>query len=438
MSMKLRPLALAVSCALVAVACSDSKDSPGSGGPAGTTGAGTDAGSPDASTLPDVPEPAWSGVTVEPGCTVNGCILELTAGSKLDQAILAGLASSTFTVDNGVQLYFIRYYSDGDEVSGTVFVPDSAPPAGGFPVVVMNQFTSGVGMPCAPSAGNLGIGVGGSTALHGILTIVPDAPSYGPPPIGLYLYAPQAGRAALDAARAAFHLTPAIGQPVARNAVIAGLSQGAHSTMAAASEQPGYAPHLEIRGFAAVAPPANSNATDAAFVKSDTIFAPFVAMRLFSWQRYFGLGTDPIFREPYASQMETWLSEDCIYNGSNAAVGKLDSHFTGKPSETLSDTFLGYFRTGAWPDGWAKAIEAATPIPKAQTAPIVIFQGSSDVIVPKTNTDAYVAELRAAGLTIDYRVIDGGTHGATALSSFTVAQSANDQAYAWIHDHLAP
>ena len=438
--MKVRSTVLVVGSLATAVACGGSDATPAST-PDARDAAGADAGAPasDAAFAADVPEPAWSGTTVEPGCQVNGCILDFQSVTTIPQGLLATSAGPGFTVENGVSSYTIRYYSDGDEITGSVFVPDMPAPEGGFPVVVMNQFTSGIGEPCAPSQGNLGLAVASTTAMHGILTLVPDAPSYGPPPTGAYLVASVSGRAALDGVRAAFHLAPALGLPVARRAVIAGLSQGAHSTMAAAAEMATYAPNLEVRGFAAAEPPSNLRGADNAVLQGNADVPVFLPMRMWSWQRFYGLGGEPVFKEPYASQVEGWFQTDCLFMGSNGRSGTLESHFAGAPpSAVVSDVYLEYARTDQWPEGWSKALDASTPMPHGAPRPIVVFQGTADATVPKSQTDAYVAALRAAGTEVDYRVAEGGTHGTTALSSFTVAQVANDDALAWIREHLTP
>src|SRR5438552_13042318 len=166
---------------------------PDAGGSTTGDDAGTIVDAADATPPIDASEPAWSGVTVEPGCTTNGCIRAFTRAPGYSKNILATKAATGQHVDNGIQIWLIKYMSDGVELTGSVYVPDSAPPAGGLPVMVMNQFTSGVGPPCAPSQGSLGIGVASSTSLRGILTIVPDAPSYGGSKLGVYMAAPPAG-----------------------------------------------------------------------------------------------------------------------------------------------------------------------------------------------------------------------------------------------------
>jgi acetyl esterase/lipase len=405
-------------------------------GDAASTPDATDAS--DAMAAADVPEPPWGGTTVEPDCKVNGCVRAFTANGSYAKELLAPFAAADAHVDNGIAIYLIKYWSDGDEITGSVYVPDSPAPAGGFPVVVMNQFTSGVGAPCAPSAGQLGIGTASSTALRGILTIVPDATSYGPDKLGVYLAGPPAGRAALDAARAAFHLGQALGQPVARRAVIAGLSQGGHSTMATAAQLPTYAPQLEIRGFAAVAPPANFRLGANAIFSSGKGFGVYVAMRMYTWQRYYALGGAPLFKEPYASQADAWFSNECVFNGVDGSSGTLAAHWPADPALVMTDTYLAMGKTDSWTPGWRAAYDASQPIPTGVTQPIAIFQGTADTTVPQADTDAYVGQLKAAGVTVDYHLVAGADHGSTALSSFTVAQPGNEDAVTWIRARLAP
>jgi pimeloyl-ACP methyl ester carboxylesterase len=453
-SSSLAPLA----CALVAslAACSGSNANsvtphPDAGTPPAQLDGGidaADAGQPDA-TPPPVPEPAWSGMTVEPGCTVNGCIHAFAYATAYTQYVAKKYAAPSFNVLNGFAQYTITYVSDGREITGTIFFPDSTPPAGGFSVVVVNQFTSGVGASCAPSVGQLAAGVAGVAALSGYVTLVPDATSYGTAPYGAYLWGKVAGRAALDGARAAFHTSQAFGQAIARKAVIAGLSQGAYSTMAAATEYPSYANELEIRGFAAAEPPSNFRSGANAALTSTTLNVVYDAMRLWSWQGDLMLSGGQIFQPPYDTQIPQWLENDCIYNGADGSSGTLYNMFYepypdgGMPttpipaSAIFSSTFLGYAMNDSWPADWAAAYASAQAIPSGLTLPVLIFEGSADTTVLPKDADAYVAQLKAAGVNVDYRQIPNGTHGTTALSSFTVAQLANDQALAWFASTLA-
>jgi pimeloyl-ACP methyl ester carboxylesterase len=438
--------ALALLPSFASVACSSSSDANGA---APVDAGATDATGVDAADAapPPVAEPPWSGTTIEPGCTANGCIHAFAMKTTYSQDLLMSAAAPGLTVANGVIEYTITYVSDGSEITGSVFFPDTAPPSGGYSVVVMNQFTSGVGASCAPSVGELAVGVASAAALNGFVTIVPDATSYGKAPYGAYIEGTIAGHAALNAARAAFHTSQAYGMPIARKAVIAGLSQGAYSTMAAATAYPTYANELEIRGFAAAEPPANLRASTNAGLTSGPAPDVYDAMRLWSWQGLLNLSGGPLFVAPYDTQAPMWFEKDCVFNGSNGSDGSLfgdfyttdaDGGVTPIPTSALfSPTFLAYAQNDSWPADWAAEYTASLTIPSQLELPVLIFEGSDDTTVLPAGTDAYVAQLQAAGVNVDYRKIPGGTHDTTALSSFTVTQLANDQAVAWITSTLA-
>ncbi len=290
-----------------------------------------------------------------------------------------------FTVLNGVNQYNITYYSDGNEITGSVYFPDSTPPAGGFGVVVMNQFTSGIGPSCAPSVGELSIGVASAAAMNGFVTLVPDATSYGDVPYGGYLIEKVAGRAALDGARAAFHtLTVA---PIAQRAVIAGLSQGAYSTMAAATESPAYAPHLAVRGFAAAEPPSNlAHRVSGRSRRGSSTNIVYDAMRLWSWQGDLKLSGGQIFLPPYDTNAPMWFASACNYNGVDGSSGTLNDDNPTNASAVQSDAYLGYATGNSRPDDWAAAYAASGEHPQqGMKLPVLIFEGSDDVTVLPAN-----------------------------------------------------
>src|SRR5262249_19977660 len=150
-----------------------------------------------------------------------------------------------------------------------------------------------------------------------------------------------------------------------------------------------------------------------------------LAMRMYTWQSYFKLGGDPVFREPYASQVEGWFEKECEFMGATGVDGTLPGHFPEDPASTFSDTYLAMAKSDSWPSGWVAAFDGATPIPRGMSLPIVIFQGSADTTVPKVDTDAYVAQLTAAGVKVDYRIIQGSEHQTTAFGPLTIQQAAS-------------
>ncbi len=369
-------------------------------------------------------------------CQTNGCIRELTKVGAYAKELLTPAIHASNPIENGFTQYFVRYMSDSDEITSSVFVPDTQAPSQGYPIAVLNQFTTGVGAPCAPSKGILATGVGSPTALRGFVTIVPDAPSYGPPPYGVFLAAKPSGRAALDAARVALQLGEVLGTPVARQVIIAGFSQGGHSTMAAATEFASYAPELPIKGFAATAPPANFRSGCNNVFRTGKGFGIFLAMRLWTWHRTYQLGGEPIFKEPYRSQAETIFAQDCMLNGADATLGQLATRFPADPNVVMNDAYLDMGKNDSWPEGWAKLYEESTPIPKGIKIPILILQGTKDETVPKVDTDLYVSQLRDAKIEVDYRIIEGTAHETTALSPLTVEQKGDGPALQWIRERL--
>lgn len=219
--------------------------------------------------------------------------------------------------------------------------------------------------------------------------------------------------------------------------------------MAAATAYPSYANELEIRGFVAAEPPSNLAETMASDFASNASNFVYDAMRLWSWQGTLKLSGGSIFQPPYDTEAPSWFENDCVYDGGTGASGTLYDQFyepgadggtSSMPipaSSLFTPTFVDYAQNDAWPADWAAAYAASNTVPSYLSLPVLIFEGTDDTTVPPADVDAYVAQLQAAGVSVDYRKIPGGTHGTTALSSFTVTQVANAQAVAWITSTLA-
>lgn len=159
----------------------------------------------------------------------------------------------------------IRYRSttaDGapNTVSGTVIVPQDGR-TGPRPLVTYAVGTVGMGDSCAPS-NNLPYGTAMEAnliqqpALRGWAVVVTDYEGLGTPGVHTYTVGPSAGRAVLDAARAAERLPEAglgAGTPVG----IMGYSQGGQAGSWAAELQGSYAPELKVKGTATGGVPAD-------------------------------------------------------------------------------------------------------------------------------------------------------------------------------------
>ena len=141
-------------------------------------------------------------------------------------------------------------------VSGTVFKPDGAAPAGGWPIIAFGHGTSGINQPCAPSSsknmdGAALLALGLTTAKYAVA--VPDYQGLGAPGIHPYLDNITAGHNVIDAVRA---LRTVWTDTSTRWAAYGG-SQGGGAVWGAADAAKSYAPELDLLGASAMVPSAD-------------------------------------------------------------------------------------------------------------------------------------------------------------------------------------
>lgn len=181
-------------------------------------------------------------------------------GVLLTAMTMPALTTSLTSV--GVQAARVTYRStEGDTgtptvVSGTVFVPSRAAPAGGWPVVAFGHGTTGIQQPCAPSlsdnlldqapvvAGFIKLGYAVAFTDYQGLGAAGDHP---------YLDAKTAGLNIIDAVRALRATFPDVST---RFAAFGG-SQGGGAVWAADEQAAGYAPELTMVGAVALSPAAD-------------------------------------------------------------------------------------------------------------------------------------------------------------------------------------
>lgn len=145
----------------------------------------------------------------------------------------------------------VRWQSGMLPVSGTLYLPRGAPPAGGWPLLAWAHGTLGVADVCAPS-----------WALHkprdatyinrwlkaGFAVVATDYQGLGGPGPHPYLIWQAEGRSVLDSARAALVAHP---ESIANRVIVSGQSQGSGAAIGAARLAASYAPELDVRGAVA-------------------------------------------------------------------------------------------------------------------------------------------------------------------------------------------
>lgn len=400
--------------------------------------ASIDAGSPADAAVPDaelIDGHVSTDPTVEPGCVVDGCVRAFSmSGAFGEQTIRGFLSDDRIMVDNGIDVWNIRYWSDGREITGTVLVPQIPPPFEGFSTVVQGQPTTGLDEACAPSSGLLGVGIGAGLAVRGLLVIVPDAPGLGTPGPEAWLIAEPSGRALLDAARAGPRLSQALGAPMTTRTVIVGHSQGGHSALSAEVERPTYAPELDVRGVVAADPPSELRPLlDDALVRTDNTVSLGVTF-FYSSQRWYGLRAPPYVVEPYFSTADT-IFQGCFFDAAGNS-GPLWDAFGADGTQLFTAAYLDMARNHAWIEPWASILAANTPRPAPGGPPLRIYQGETDDVVPAWITDLYVERLRWAGVEVDYVTSPTGGHSDTALGPLTTYQLLGEDVLAWIRGRL--
>ena len=139
-------------------------------------------------------------------------------------------------------------------VSGAIYIPNGAAPAGGRNIIAWAHPTSGVVPPCAPS---LMPDVGGmmwnlpNMISQGYIVVATDYPGLGTDGIHPYLIGESEARSVLDSVRAAREL-PNTG--ASNRFAVWGHSQGGHAALYTGEVAARYAPDLKLVGVAAAAP----------------------------------------------------------------------------------------------------------------------------------------------------------------------------------------
>jgi len=273
-------------------------------------------------------------------------------------------------------------------------------------------------MPSLLSAASKGIFERDRIVMSGWVVVATDysfAEKGGPHP---YLIGEAEARAALDSVRAARKISELM---LDRRIVVWGYSQGGHAALWTGIVGPRYAPDLEIRGVAAIAPAANIEKILDMNVEMDKLFGPYLAE---SYGRFY-----PDIKFEQAVRAEALDAARQIVNlcdflprEDQERIAALAATFEGPALATSSNKML---------QARLQQNTADRPI----QAPVVIAQGLSDTVVPPSATDAYVEERCAAGQQLEYwtfagrdhlTIIQSGTPLEDPLINWTTVRFANE------------
>ena len=315
-------------------------------------------------------------------------------------ALLRSEPLKDVTLPVGVRGWRILYATSVDDNTpatavAIVFAPTGSS-AGPRPVIAWEHATTGLLQKCMPSllsAPSKGIFERDRIVMSGWVVVATDysfAEKGGPHP---YLIGEAEARAALDSVRAARKISELM---LDRRMVVWGYSQGGHAALWTGIVGPRYAPDLEIRGVAAIAPAANIEKILDMNVEMDKLFGPYLAE---SYSRFY---PDIKFEQavrPEALDAARQIVNLCDFlpREDQERIAALAATFEGPALATSSNKML---------QARLQQNTADRPI----QAPVVIAQGLSDTVVPPSATDTYVEERCAAGQQLEYWTFAGRDH----------------------------
>ncbi|WP_227983606.1 lipase family protein [Nocardia spumae] len=345
------------------------------------------------------------------------------------QVLTATPLTSAAALPSAAETRLITYVSDDARgrpivVSGTVAVPKSPAPEGGWPVLSWAHGTTGYADICAPSADTADgpdhdyLGpvsrILDTWVAKGYAVVQTDYEGLGTP--GGHPYINGAGEAntVTDIVRAARNLDPSIG----KRWVVAGHSQGGQAALFTAQNGGARAPELELKGAVAIAPGGVGLSGTVDYLRTD---------------------------QPGAALAEAFLP--VIVLGAQAADPAID------PDRLLSPQAAPLLTAGR--NGCLAQIRAVPPVPPARVfaagadvrtltdylnqqdpsrvvpaVPTMIAQGTVDAAVSKAGTDSLVKTLCDKGTRIDYRIYDGQDHRGAVPASSRDAQEFVDGLFA--------
>lgn len=285
--------------------------------------------------------------------------------------------------------------------TGLVVLPDNAPR---IPmerkVVAWAHPTTGVAWKCAPSlraAPTRAIGGLNDIVANGLVVAATDYPGLGTAgPMG-YLVGKGQAYAVIDSVRAAKQI-PGVGG--GKEFGLWGYSQGGHAVLFAAQLAAQYAPELNLKGVAAIAPP-----TDLASLLRANLGSAagriLAAFTLSSWHGKYGAPLAPLLNAAEAALIDE-VSRNCV----DDLGGKLDAMAAQKG---MDRKFLKADPAQVVP--WRDLMVQNSLFALNARVPALIIQGAADTIVRPDVTTQFVRSACRAGANIEYVTLKGKGHG---------------------------
>jgi pimeloyl-ACP methyl ester carboxylesterase len=274
-------------------------------------------------------------------------------------------------------------------VSGTVSVPDSPAPQGGYPVISWAHGTTGLADQCAPSRGGDQGSYGGAEPLiehwldQGYAVVATDYEGLGTPGVHPYLIGQSEGRGVLDIVRAGRTLDRRLSNEV----VIAGHSQGGHAALFAAGLAPTWGAGIGHLGTIPYAPPANLplQAQGIGALPADAYGISALAAAILR---------GAVVRDPSIDPEDLLTPEalELYPQAASLCLGELGEEFAAQ-GVGPGDLLAGPWQSTDSGQAFIQVLVEAEPLVQTNR-PMLILQGLQDTTVQPGLTNTLVSQLR--------------------------------------------
>ncbi|OBF25030.1 lipase family protein [Mycobacterium sp. ACS4331] len=365
----------------------------------------------------------WSAV-VAAVAVLTGCTAHRDPELHPGQLLTARPLTTSAALPGG-QTQLITYVSDDSHgepivVSGTVSVPTSPPPDGGWPVVSWAHGTTGYADTCAPSAdtpdGLVHDYVGvvhpmlDSWLTRGYAVVQTDYQGLGTPGGHPYVDGVSEANTVTDIVRAARNLDSSIGT----DWVVIGHSQGGQAALFTAQDGEDRAPELNLLAAVSIAPggvgfdqAVDLIRTGRPEVQAAQRFLPLLVLGAAVVDP--SIDPDRIFSNQ-ARPLLTTARTEC--------VGQVNALPLVPPGQV--------FAPDAELDGLQAHLARQDPTGLTPRVPVMLVQGTADAAVSPAGVDDLAKALCDKDVTLDYRVYAGQDHRGVIGASLVDVQNFVD------------
>lgn len=310
-------------------------------------------------------------------------------------------------------------HGDPIQVTGAVIVPSGRAPVGGRDIVAWAHGTSGIEDACAPSTNAWlfgSIAELNSLLKRGFIVAATDYQGLGGPGPHPYLVGTSAAHSVLDIVRAARGVPRA---SASHRFAVWGESQGGHAALWTAQLAASYAPELQLMGAAAAAPPVDL-AANLTGNENATVRALLTAYTGASWSAVFEVPLSTIAR-PIGQDLIRRLAKNCVTLDGFKLRTKIGL-------VRLTNQLRGVDLNAS--PRWAELMQQNSVAPKNFGVPLLVAQGSADMIVAPSVTRAFVTDICRLGQSVRYIDVEGGDH-------ITIAKRTAGETIQWMGDRFA-